>query len=176
MVGFTPRANIFLAVSKKRSFAGQNDKEIEGLGRLLGICPEFARNSELARNLLGILTCFHASFFPFYPFCWPPLFLPFSRHVFAIFSPSRSALFCPAKGTAQSLERGGSGMDLSRKFGKEIPSPNLREKRPGIRSENGPEQPCAELSSPNLGKSQSRLKFFSRTRRPQETVDWCPSP
>ena len=52
------------------------------------------------------LTCFHASFFPFCPLCWPPLFLPFSRHIFALFSPSKTALFCRAKGTAQSLERG----------------------------------------------------------------------
>ena len=75
------------------------------------------------------LTCFHASFFPFCPFCCPPLFLAFSRHIFAIFSPSKSALFCRAKGTVQSLERGSSGMDLSTEFGKEIPSRNLREKR-----------------------------------------------
>ena len=75
------------------------------------------------------LTCFHASFFPFCPLCWPPLFLPFSRHIFALFSPSKTALFCRAKGTAQSLERGSSGMDLSTKFGKEIPSQNLRKKR-----------------------------------------------
>ena len=77
------------------------------------------------------LTCFHASFFPFCPFCWPPLFLPLSRHLFAIFLPSKSALFCRGKGTVQSLERGSSGMDLSTKFGKEIPSRNLREKRSG---------------------------------------------
>ena len=60
---------------------------------------------------------------------WPPLFLPFSRHLFALFSPSICALFCRARGTTQSLERGSSGMDLSRKFGKEIPSRNLCEKR-----------------------------------------------
>ena len=55
-----------------------------------------------------VLTCFHASFFPFCPLCWPPLF-PFSRHIFfALFSPSKSALFCRPKGTAQSLERGTS--------------------------------------------------------------------
>ena len=37
------------------------------------------------------LTCFHASFFPFCLFCWPPLFLPFSGHLFGLFSPSKSA-------------------------------------------------------------------------------------
>ena len=60
-----------------------------------------------SRGWLGFsqLTCFHASFFPFCPLFWPPLFLPLSRHVLAIFSPSKSALFCRAKGTAQSLER-----------------------------------------------------------------------
>ena len=79
-------------------------------------------------DLTPYLTCFHASFFPFCPLCWPPLFLPFSRHIFALFSPSKSALFCRAKGTAQSLERGTSGMDLYTKFRKEIPSRNLRKK------------------------------------------------
>ena len=61
MVGFTPRANVFLVVSQPRRFVVQNDKEIERVGCLLGICPEFARNcpefarnSEFARNLLGI--------------------------------------------------------------------------------------------------------------------------
>ena len=57
--------------------------------------------------------------------CWPPnLFLSFSRHLFALFSRLKSALrlFCRAKGAAQSLERGSSRMDLSTKFGKEIPS------------------------------------------------------
>ena len=81
---------------------------------------------------LESLTCFRASFFPFCPLCWPPLFLPFSRHLFALFSPSKSALFCREKGTEQSLERGSSGMHLSTKFGKEIPSRNLREKRSEI--------------------------------------------
>ena len=37
----------------------------------------------------GRLTCFHASFFPFCPLCWPPLFLPFSGHLFALFFPSK---------------------------------------------------------------------------------------
>ena len=38
-----------------------------------------------------ILTCFYASFFPFWPLCWPSLFLPFFRHVFAP-SPLRKVL------------------------------------------------------------------------------------
>ena len=69
------------------------------------------------------------SFFPFCPLCQPPPFLPFSRHLFALFSASKSALFCRAKGIAQSLERGSLRMDLSTKFGKEIPSRNLRKRR-----------------------------------------------
>ena len=75
------------------------------------------------------LTCFHASFFPFYPFYWPPLLLSFSRHFFALFSPTKSALFCRAEGAPQSLERDGFRTDLSADFGKEIPSRNLRKKR-----------------------------------------------
>ena len=76
------------------------------------------------------LTCFHASFFPFCPLCWPPLSPPpFSGHLFALCSPSKSALFCRAKGTAQILGRGTFRTHLSTKFGKEIPSRNLREKR-----------------------------------------------
>ena len=85
----------------------------------------------------NLLTSFHASFFPFCPLRWPPLFLPISRHLFALLSLSKSALFCRAKGAAQSLERGNSGMDLSTKFGKEIPSRNLREKRSVYVRENG---------------------------------------
>ena len=50
----------------------------------------------------------------------PPLFWTPFRPV--------SALFCRAKGTAQILERGSFRMHLSTKFGKEIPSRNLREK------------------------------------------------
>ena len=42
------------------------------------------------------------------PSCLPPLLAtplpPFSRHLSALFSPSKSALFCRAKGIAQSLE------------------------------------------------------------------------
>ena len=79
--------------------------------------------------VLVVLTCFHASFFPFCPVCWPPLFLPFSRHLSTLFSPSKSALFCRAKGTAPGLESGSLRMDLSKDFGKEIPSRNLRKKR-----------------------------------------------
>ena len=43
--------------------------------------------------------------------------------------PRKNALFCRAKGTTRSLERGSFRMDLSTNFGKEIPSRNLREKR-----------------------------------------------
>ena len=71
-----------------------------------------------------ILTCFHASFFPFCPLCWPPLFLPFLGAFLLFFLPSKGALFCRAKGTAQSLEGGSSGLvspqSSGRKFLPEI--------------------------------------------------------
>ena len=85
--------------------------------------------SKLITDRDFFLTCFHASFFPFCSLLWPPLFHPFSRCLFALFSPSNSALFCRAKRTAQSLERSRFRVDLSTKFGKEIPSRNLHEKR-----------------------------------------------
>ena len=78
---------------------------------------------------LFLTDLFSCVLFSFLPLCWPPLFLPFSRHLFTLFSPSKSALFCRAKGKAQSLERGRLRMDLSKQFGKEIPSRNLRKKR-----------------------------------------------
>ena len=66
------------------------------------------------------------SFLP--PLLATPLPLIFSA-LFRPFFPSKRALFCRANGTAHSLERGGYRMDLCTKFGKEIPSRNLREKR-----------------------------------------------
>ena len=79
----------------------------------------------LPRNLdHGLFSCILFSFLP--PFAGPPLFLPFSRYLSAPFSPSKSALFCRANCTAQSLERGRFRMDLSADFGKEIPSRNMR--------------------------------------------------
>ena len=95
--------------------------------------PICARPIPRCRNMdstlyLQNLTCFHVSFLPFRPLCWQTLFPPFSGHLFTLLSPSKSALFCRAKGTAQILERGTLRMDLSTKFGKEIPSRNLLEK------------------------------------------------
>ena len=81
------------------------------------------------KHFCSLPTCFHASFFPFCPLCWPRLFLPFSRPIAALFSPLQGTLFCRAKGTEQSLDRVSFRMDLSTKFGKEIPSRNLRGKR-----------------------------------------------
>ena len=46
-----------------------------------------------------ILTCFHASFFPFCPLCWPPLFLSFSG-TFSPCSPPRKVL-CSVEQRAQ---------------------------------------------------------------------------
>ena len=48
---------------------------------------------------------FTRPFVLFDPLCWPPLFFFSSRRLFALFSPSRNALFCRAMGIAQSLER-----------------------------------------------------------------------
>ena len=94
---------------------------------LVGVTFDSRRGKPLESGKVAtLLTYFHASFFPFCPLCWPPLFLPFARHLFALFSASKSALFCRAKDTAQSLERASLRMDLSTKFGKEVPSRDLR--------------------------------------------------
>ena len=58
MVGFTPRAGAFPVVGQPRRFVAQNDKEIEGLGCLLGACPEFAWNLHGTRSSLGICSEF----------------------------------------------------------------------------------------------------------------------
>ena len=97
------------------------------LGILVPVC--FGARLDCLNSSTQKLTYFRASFFPFCPFCWPPLFLPLSPHHFRPFLPSKSALFCRAKGTAQSLERGSLRMDFSTKFGKEIPSRNLHKKK-----------------------------------------------
>ena len=78
---------------------------------------------------------FTRPFFLFAPFAGHPSSSPFLSTFSPFFPPSKSALFCRAKGTAQSLERGSSGMDLSTKFGKEIPSRNLRKKRSVLEKE-----------------------------------------
>ena len=133
------------------------DPHCRGTGRVSLGHPAFQR---AFRNLMCfslcafsapcVLTCFYASFCPFCPLCWQPLFLPFSGHLFALFSHSKSSLFCRAKGTAQILERSSFRMDLSTKFGKEIPYRNPREKesvfcanRPLKRSRQQAERVCA---------------------------------
>ena len=105
-----------------------------------------------------IPTCFHASFFPFCPLCWPPLFLPSSRHLLPFSPPSKSALFCRVRGTAHSLERGSVRMDLSTKFGKEIPSRNLREKISGLQK-----GPAERGHVKNRQKSSKNVKKFFDT-------------
>ena len=57
-----------------------------------------------------------------------PLPLPFFG-TFAPFAPLENALFCRGRGTAETSERSSFRIDLLRKFGKEIPSRNLRENR-----------------------------------------------
>ena len=67
--------------------------------------PFTAKTSPLfGENAFVVIQITHP--FSFLPPLLATLFLPFSRHLFALFSPSKSALFCRAKGTAQSLERG----------------------------------------------------------------------
>ena len=102
-------------------------QEMYNVSGFWGVAGPQDRNSRQ-----GFLTCFHASFFPFCPFCWPPLFLSFSRHFYPLFLHSKNALFCRGGGTAETSERGSSRIDLLTKFGKEIPSRNLREKRSGF--------------------------------------------
>ena len=73
------------------------------------------------------LTCFHASSSPL--FCLTPAGHPSSSPFLDTVSPSKSALFCRARGIAQSLARGSFRIDLSTMFGQKIPSRYLREKR-----------------------------------------------
>ena len=101
-----------------------------------------------------LLTFFHASFFPFCRLCWPPLFLSFSGHLFALFSPSKSAMFCGANGTAH---RDSFRMHLSIKFGKEIPSRNLCEKGSVLLIGRTPAGACN-----NAPFSEGFLEGFSR--------------
>ena len=45
------------------------------------------------------VTCFHASFFPFCPLYWLPLFLTFSQQLFTLFSPRK--VLCSVEQRAQ---------------------------------------------------------------------------
>ena len=72
---------------------------------------------------------FTRPFFLSAPFARHPSSSPFLGTFFALFSPQKRALFCRARGTAQSLQRGSLRINLCTNFGKEIPSRNLREKR-----------------------------------------------
>ena len=112
-------------------------------------CLPVARRLWLSEGIrtTSNLTCFHASFFPFCPLCWPPLFLPFSRRLFAPFLPSKNALFCRARGTAQRLGRGSFRTDPPTKFGKEFPSRNLRKNRSEMRF-------CCSTERPEFTRNQ----------------------
>ena len=79
-----------------------------------------------------LLTCFYASFFPFCHLSLPPLFLSFSRRLFALFSPWKSALFCRAKGTAQSWRRAVSGWTSPQTSGRKF-LPEIRVKKGQLR-------------------------------------------
>ena len=94
--------------------------------------PIFSENLGLKPPLVSPPLDFPNSrvFFSFLPFLLatplPPPFLG----TFLPFSPPRKVLCSVEEGAQQqSLERGSFRMDLSRKFGKEIPSRDLRKKR-----------------------------------------------
>ena len=99
-------------------------------------------------------------YFLFALFAGHPFSPLFSRHLFTPFSPLESALFCRAKGTAQSLERGTFRMDLSPKFGKETPSRNLRKRRSGKEKthKHKHKQICGIV--PGLGVCQNFVYVF----------------
>ena len=61
--------------------------------------PSHPIDSGLFSAPFFLLTCFHASFFPFCPVCWPPLVLSFSR-TFSPFPHPRKVL-CSVEQRAQ---------------------------------------------------------------------------
>ena len=81
-------------------------------------------------------TCLHASFFPFCPLCWPPLFLPFIG-TFSPFSSPRKVLCSVEQRAQHTAWRGAvSGQIAPRSSGRKYFSRNLREKRSGEESLN----------------------------------------
>ena len=96
------------------------------------------------------------------------LFRHFSQHFFALLSPSKSALFCRARGTAKSLGRGNFSVNLCRKFAKETPSRNLRENRSVFIGDNcrfrSKEKIPSHKSEKNqraTTKGQNRFRIFT---------------
>ena len=73
-------------------FLGRKGKHINKLPGNQRKVPGQSRGHPVKHFFL--LTCFRASFFPFCSLCCLPLFLPFSRHLFDLSSPWKSALFC----------------------------------------------------------------------------------
>ena len=113
-----PMQHLHLVLSKRST---DTHPQPQQMYQILQLCSQFSRT-------LNWPICTRP-FFLLPPLLATPLPPHFSRHLFALFFPSKSALFCRAKGRAQSVERGSLRMDLSTKFGKEIPSRNLRKKR-----------------------------------------------
>ena len=71
--------------------------------------------------------------------------------------PPQNALFCRARGTAQSLQRGNFRTELSAKFGMEIPSRNLRENRSvNLALENFQSWPWEGRVAKRVGRKTSR--------------------
>ena len=74
------------------------------------------------------LATYPASFFLSAPLCWPPLFLPCPRYLFAPFS-NQKVLYSVEQSAQHRAWRGRFRKNISTKFGKEIPSRNLRTRR-----------------------------------------------
>ena len=118
-----------------RSFQGSD------LVTIFGTLGTVCTSNEVSINWGHDYPVFTRPFFLFALFAGGQPFPPLFSAPFRPFFPLESALSCREKGTAQSLERGSSRMDLSTKFGKEILSRNLLEKS----------QIMASVTRPQLG-------------------------
>ena len=86
----------------------------------------------LARCRSLSLSCFHASFFLFAPFCGHPSSSPFPS-TFSPFTPLKKGSVLQSKEHSTELGEGRfQDGPFHKDFGKEIPSRNLREKRSAI--------------------------------------------
>ena len=106
------------------------DKPVPGSTRTLTRAKKFMfyvpfSFPELPQASTNIWPVFRASFFPFCPLCWPPLFLPFFSAPFRPFSPPRKVLCSVEKRVQSRASRGAapgctSPQSSGRKFLPEI--------------------------------------------------------